>query len=552
MPPALNITKTQIPTILLAAVFMMLTGNYSLFHGIFNIYPVTIANLPFIASLALFFTSLTAIFFLAISHGKWTRWVIALFLIVAAQSAYYMDHLGVIIDTVMIDNIMQTSRSEFAGLITPSLIARTLILGVIPAWLVLKYCPKPADFRTEFVARLRTIALLLGIIVVMVIPFTADYTSFIREHRIVRFYANPTYSAYSAVKYTVEQSTISASHLPLTNIADDAVALDPPTSKKELIIMVVGETARADRFSLNGYKRETNPELSKQDIVSFSNVSSCGTSTGVSVPCMFSSLGRKNYDKEKALEQENVLDVLKKHGVEVLWRDNNSDSKGVATRVRYEDFKSPTHNPICKGECRDVGMLSGLDAYIDANKDKDMLIVLHQMGNHGPEYYRRCPKEFERFKPACQTGELRDCTQTEIDNAYDNAILYTDHFLSEVINFLKKYDNQYETAMLYVADHGESLGEHGIYLHAAPYMMAPKEQTHVPVIAWTGQNFDYSLNDIKPFQHYALSHDDLFCTVMIAYELDAKMCEGKNIMLTKNKHLKSYALSGDDMNKNVD
>lgn len=188
-------------------------------------------------------------------------------------------------------------------------------------------------------------------------------------------------------------------------------------------------------------------------------------------------------------------------------------------------------------------MLSKLEAYIDANKDKDMLIVLHQMGNHGPEYYRRYPKEFERFKPACQTGELRDCTKQEIDNAYDNAILYTDYFLSEVINFLKKYDESYETAMLYVADHGESLGERGIYLHAAPYILAPKEQTHVPVILWTGKGFDYDLADIKPFQHAALTHDDLFCTVMIAYELDSNMCSGKNVMLMKNRNLRNYAVS---------
>lgn len=525
---------TQTFPILSVVTFIMLTGNFSLFHGILNIYPLTLHNLPFLISLALFFTSLTAIFFLLISHGKWTRWILATFLLIASQSAYYMDHLGVIIDTVMIDNIMQTNRREFSSLVTSTLILRTFILGVIPAWLILKYCPHPLSFKVELKSRLRAIFLFLLAIVVLVIPFTADYTIFIREHKIVRFYSNPTYSVYSAIKYATQQSSISAHNLPLLKVAEDALLLDPSTSKKELVIMVVGETARADRFSLNGYHRNTNPQLSKEDIISFSNVRSCGTSTGVSVPCMFSSLGRANYDKEKALNQENVLDVLAKHGIEVLWRDNNSDSKGVATRIKYEDFKTPTLNPYCKGECRDVGMLSGLDKYISKNKNKDMMIVLHQMGNHGPEYYRRYPKEFERFKPACQSGELRDCTQKEVDNAYDNAILYTDYFLSEVINFLKKYDEQYEVAMLYVSDHGESLGERGIYLHAAPYMIAPKEQTHVPAIVWIGKYFDYNLQDIKSFKDVALSHDDLFCSLLTAYELKSKMCEGKNTIL-KNK-----------------
>ncbi len=547
-----SLGHSQTSAILLVVVFIMLSGNFSMFHGILNIYPPTLHNLPFLTSLALFFTSLTAIFFLAISHGKWTRWILAIFLLIASQSAYYMDHFGVIIDTVMIDNIMQTNRSEFSSLITSTLILRTVVFGVIPALLILKYCPEPSSLKNELKSRLRAILLLLIGIAVLVIPFTADYTSFIREHKIVRFYSNPTYSVYSAIKYATQQSSMSVHSQPLIKIAEDAKLLDPSTSKKELIIMVVGETARADRFSLNGYHRNTNPELSKQDIISFSNVSSCGTSTGVSVPCMFSSLGRAKYDKEKALDQENALDVLAKNGIEVLWRDNNSDSKGVATRVKYEDFKTPTLNPNCKGECRDVGMLSGLDEYIAKHKDKDMMIVLHQMGNHGPEYYRRYPKEFERYKPACQTGELRDCTQEEVDNAYDNAILYTDYFLSEVINFLKKYDEQYEVAMLYVSDHGESLGEHGIYLHAAPYMIAPKEQTRVPVIAWTGRNFDYSLGDIQPYKDVALSHDDLFCTLLVAYELESKMCEGKNTILTKNKNLNTLAKSVNALDSNLD
>jgi len=543
-----DMVHSQTAAIFLVVILIMVTGNFSLFHGILNIYPLTFGNLPFLISLALFFTSLTAIFFLVISHGKWTRWILAGFLLITSQSAYYMDHLGVIIDTVMIDNVVQTNKSEFSSLITSTLILRTFFFGVIPAWLILKYCPEPRSLKVELKSRLRSLLLLLLAIVLLVIPFTPDYTSFIREHRIVRFYSNPTYSVYSAIKYINQQSNITAHQSILSKTAEDAVLLDPSTSKNELIIMVVGETARADRFSLNGYQRETNPELSKQDIVSFTNVTSCGTSTNVSVPCMFSSLGREKYDKEKALEQENALDVLQKNGIEILWRDNNSDSKGVATRIKYEDFKSPTRNTVCKGECRDVGMLKGLDAYIEKNKGKDMMIVLHQMGNHGPEYYRRYPKEFERFKPACQTGELRDCSQIEIDNAYDNAILYTDYFLSEVINFLKKYDENYEVAMLYVADHGESLGEHGVYLHAAPYMIAPREQKHVPVIAWAGKNFDYNLNEIRPYKDIALSHDDLFCTLLVGFELDSKICESKSGILARNKNLQTYALS--DLNSN--
>jgi lipid A ethanolaminephosphotransferase len=526
-------TSKQTQGILLVTAFIMLTGNFSLFERILEIYPFTLHHLPFLISLVIFFSILSALFFLLICHGKATRWILVLFLILASQTAYYMDKFGVIIDVVMMDNIMQTNRQEFAGLMTGSLLVRTIFFGLIPAWLVLKYFPKVENTYEEFKSRLKVSGVLVLAIALIIAPFTSSFFSFWREHKITRFYANPTYTVYSVIKYATQQINI-AKVVPLKLIAQDAVIRESPSKRTELIIMVVGETARADRFSLNGYHRETNPLLVKQDIVSLSNVSSCGTSTSVSVPCMFSSLGRKSYDKENALNQENALDVLFDHGVQILWRDNNSDSKGVATRIKYEDFKSPTLNLACEGECRDIGMLSGLDQYIQARKGKDILIVLHQMGNHGPEYYRRYPKEFEKFKPMCMTGELQDCTQEEIDNSYDNAILYTDYFLSKVIDLLKKYDNTHATGMLYVSDHGESLGENGFYLHAAPYMIAPKEQTHVPAIVWMGKHFDYKKEQLMPYKDYALSHDDIFCSLLVAFEIDTKVCEAKKEMLQKN------------------
>ncbi len=528
-------TSNQTRAIFLVVAFMILTGNLALFGRIVENYPLTFSNLPFILSLTVFFSLVTAIFFLLICHGKATRWILAIYLLIVSQAAYYMDKFGVVVDVSMLDNIMQTDVREFAGLLTVSLMIRTVLLGVIPAWLVIKYFPKSVSGFAEILPRLRVLGLMLLLLIVVVAPFSGGYASFIRQHKVTRFYANPIYSTYSIVKYADQQINI-AKVVPLKHIAQDAKKLGS-SGKPELMVMVVGETARGDRFSLNGYHKETNPMLTKQGVVSLSNVSSCGTSTSVSVPCMFSALGRKKYDKETALNQQNALDILAAHGVEILWRDNNSDSKGVATRLKVEDFRTPTLNPICEGECRDIGMLTGLEQYIEARKGKDVLIVFHQMGNHGPEYYKRYPKEFEKFKPVCMTGELKDCSQEELDNGYDNAILYTDYFLSKVIDFLKKYDDDRATAMLYVSDHGESLGEHGIYLHSAPYMVAPKEQTHVPGIIWTGKNFDYKKEQLLPHKDDALSQDDLFCTLLVTFKLDTKMCEAKKSMLMQNPTL---------------
>jgi lipid A ethanolaminephosphotransferase len=522
--------------ILYVVTFIMLTGNVAFFKRLVSIYPISDGNIPFLISLALFFTISTLILLVLICHGRATRWILAFYLIGASMAAYYMDQFSVIIDTVMFDNIRHTDSKEVAGLLNLSLFLRLTLLGILPAWIVIKYSPK-SSLKTSLKSKLIFTGLLSVMLVLLVAPFTAGYANFIREHKTTRYYANPTYFTYSFINYLIQQASAS----PITDLSKTAEDIKKvgATSKHELMIMVVGETARADRFSLNGYKRLTNPELAKQDVISFSNVASCGTSTGVSVPCMFSVLGRKEYNKEKALHMENALDVLAKRGVEVLWRDNNSDSKGVATRMRYEDFQSPTFNPVCDGgECRDIGMLSGLDKYIESKKGKDILIVLHQMGNHGPEYYRRYPKEFEKFKPMCMTGDIRHCSQDEVDNSYDNAILYTDYFLSEIINFLKKYDDQYETAMLYVADHGESLGEHGFYLHAAPYMIAPKEQTHVPAILWLGKNFGYHIDQVKPYIDYPLSQDDVFCSLMVGFEMETKTCASKQQILMENADLK--------------
>lgn len=520
---------------LLVSAFLMLFANHALFSHILQIYPLSATELPFLISIAIFFTALTTLYLLWVTFGRASKWVLALILVLASQAAYYMDTYGVIVDTVMLDNILQTNPQEFAGLLTFKLLIYTVFLGVLPAWYVIRYSANSTMNKAVLLGKLKLSALLILLVVLAVAPFTAHYASFIREHKVARMYANPTFFSYSVIKYLV-LATQSSEVKTLTAVAQDAVEVDTH-HHHELIIMVVGETARADRFSLNGYQRLTNPRLQKEDVVSLRNVSACGTSTGVSVPCMFSVLGRKEFDKEKAKHMENALDVLSDNGVEILWRDNNSDSKDVATRMRYEDFKTPTFNTVCDAECRDVGMLKGLDQFIASKKGKDILIVLHQMGNHGPEYYRRYPKAFEQFTPTCKSGELSTCTQQEVDNAYDNAILYTDYFLSEVIRFLKQYDNTYETAMLYVSDHGESLGEHGFYLHAAPYMIAPKEQTHVPAIVWMGKHFDYNLDQLRPFQDYPFSHDDVFCSLLVSYELDSETCAAKRQVLMANKDL---------------
>jgi lipid A ethanolaminephosphotransferase len=296
----------------------------------------------------------------------------------------------------------------------------------------------------------------------------------------------------------------------------------------------VGEAVRADHLSLNGYERETTPLLNKEKIVSFQHFASCGTATAVSVPCMFSSSGREAYDHVRSLHSENILDVLKHAGVNILWRDNNSDSKGVALRVPFEDYKTADRNTVCKDECRDEGMLIGLQEHINKQTKGDIVIVLHQMGNHGPAYYKRYPAAFEKFTPVCHTNQLEECSQEEIRNAYDNAILYTDYFLASVIKLLKKNDGKFTTAMLYMSDHGESLGENGLYLHGFPYALAPDAQKHIPAVMWFGKK-DLARKDLlKKHEQHTYSHDYLFHTLLGFFEVKTSVYRPERDILNEN------------------
>jgi len=439
-----------------------------------------------------------------------------------------MDSYNTIINSEMIRNILQTNMKESLELFNIKLLLYLGFLGIIPSFIIYKLKIIYPSFKRAIFLKIKYTTATLLLIAAIFFLFSKHYTSFFREHKPLRYSINPHFWLYSIGKYI---NTLTITPTSLKAIGLDAKIIEEEEEEKphnELVIFVLGETARSDHFSLNGYKKKTNPLLEKEDIISFKNLSSCGTSTAFSVPCIFSFYDRKNFSYKKAKTTYNILDILNyTNKIEILWRDNNSDSKGVALRVKYEDFKSPKNNPICfEGECRDEGMLVGLEKFIKEHPNKDIFIVLHQIGSHGPAYYKRYPKEFEKFTPVCKTNQLQECSKEEIINSYDNTILYTDYFLSKVINFLKKYEKQhYQTAMLYVSDHGESLGENGIYLHGLPYFIAPKAQKSVAALLWLGENIKEDINYrlVKAKENQKLSHDSIFHTLLGLFEVQTKL-----------------------------
>ncbi len=512
-----------IQLILAVAGLLLLTGNLTFFRQVLQVYPWNGANGGFLLSVAVVLGCEIVLVISLLSVVVPTRVTVSVLLVVTALTAYFSDSFGTIIDTAMILNVVQATPSETADLVNGKLLLRLLLTAIVPITLVWYLPLRPVTFLRRLGSKL---VLVLGSVVVAVLcvmTFSGQYASFAREHDAFRFYTNPAFSLYSAVKY-LKGSGVVSEPAELVEVAPEA-AISPSDPNRELTIMVIGETARADRFSLNGYARTTNPELAREPrVFSYTRISACGTSTSVSVPCMFSLSGRKHFDSDEANRTENVLDILQRAGVSILWRDNNTGSKGVADRIEFEDFRTPEVNPVCDVECRDVGMLSGLQEFIDA-QSKDVLIVLHQMGNHGPAYYKRYPAEFERFIPACHSAELSECTDDEIGNAYDNAILYTDYFLAQVIALLKANTPKFQTAMLYISDHGESLGENGLYLHGMPYMLAPPEQTNVPLILWVGDTSDIDVNSVLIQENLQNSQDGVFQSLLTIYEVETDLTE---------------------------
>ncbi len=508
--PSLQLDVSQL--IVFTTLGFTLFYNLAFFRNAYAVYAGSVGGLLFLVSLAVFLFAVTLLLLSLLCYRYVTKPVLIAVILGAAAASNYMNSYNVVIDTTMLTNIAKTDSHEVADLMNLQLVLQMLLFGVLPAALVFKTRLRYAGFGKELVKRLKLIGLSLALVVLSIAPFTSWYTGFFREHKILRYYTNPATYLYSGFTF-ISEALADAESFVREPIGLDAQVRATDMSR-ELVILVVGEAARADRFSLNGYARETNPLLAQEGVISFSEATSCGTATAYSLPCMFSLSDRKDFSLHEANHRENLLDVLTHAGVNVQWRDNNSDSKGVTVAIPFEDMRAPDKNPACDTECRDVGMLAGLPEYIASHDKGDIVIVLHQLGNHGPAYYKRYPPEFEKFTPVCATTQLETCSDVEIGNTYDNAILYTDYFLTEVIHFLQTYDDRFETAMYYMSDHGESLGENGLYLHGLPFMLAPDVQKHVASVMWFGSSYRIDREELRKRAQEPMSHDNYFHTVL--------------------------------------
>jgi len=491
-----EISFISLPLIL--ALYFSLVVNFPILSELNSILSkLESVKIGFVLSIPLFFFAAFNFIFSLFSWPYFSRPFFTLLLIISSMVSYAMYNYGVIFDYGMIENIFETDTSEATSYLSDYSLLWTTLMGILPALVIWKIEIKNDKGPVRLVL-MKTLSMIASLFIIAVIAFFfyKDYSSVGRNNSYLKKMIIPTHYVYSAVKYI--NNTYFSEPIEYQQIGLDAKqsdrAMAAAQSKPTLFVFVLGETARAKNYELNGYNRPTNQYTRDLDMISFQDVSSCGTATAVSVPCMYSAMPKRNYDKQVANSQDNFLDIMQRAGISLLWKENDGGDKDVAKHIPLQEIQRNVKNDLCNGNtCYDMALLENIDDDIEAMQGNRML-TMHLIGSHGPTYYQRYPKEKRFFTPDCPRSDIENCSQDEIVNTYDNTILYTDFVISQTIAKLKKLESKYNTALFYISDHGESLGENGLYLHGTPYSLAPDHQTKVPMMTWFSDGFKQSKN----------------------------------------------------------
>ncbi|WP_429207830.1 phosphoethanolamine transferase [Aeromonas veronii] len=445
--------------------------------------------------------------------------------------SYAMLKYGVIFDAGMIQNIVETNSGEAGAYLNGSVALWFLLTGLLPVlvlWsLRIRY---PARWYHGLAWRAGVLAISLLFIGGVASLYYQDYASVGRNNKSLAKEIVPANYVHGLYKYG--RDVLFATPIPYQQLGTDARVV-ARGSKPTLMFLVVGETARSQNYSLNGYGKATNSFTAKeQGVVSFKDVRSCGTATAVSVPCMFSNLTRRGYDDQLASSRDGLLDVLQHAGVSVLWKENDGGCKGVCRNVPTIEILPKSYPALCQGEsCYDEVLLEGLDQQIAGMKG-NKLVAFHLMGSHGPTYYRRYPATDRVFVPDCPRSDIENCSNEELVNTYDNTIRYTDKVVGLLIDKLKSLESQYDVGLVYLSDHGESLGAMGLYLHGTPYKFAPDDQTRVPLLTWFSPQLqaDRQLDMgclAAEASSQRFSHDNLFHSMLGIMDVQTRVYDNK-------------------------
>lgn len=514
--PAVN----RLTYIILFSLYIALALNIAFYRQAYTLLPVDgLHNALVFLSMPVVAFAVMAILLALASVVRLEKVAATLFILLSASAQYFMMNFGIIVDRSMITNILDTTPAESYALLSGQMVlvfSFTALLAIALAWWI-KIKPAASVWRGT-IMRAGTVIVSVLLILLVAGLFYKDYASLFRNNKELVKSLNPSNSIVAMNSWYFHHEM---DNLPLVKIGEDAKqkAVMKNGPRKNLTILIVGETSRAANFSLGGYDRETNPLLAKDNVVYFPKTASCGTATAVSVPCMFSNMPRTGYDESLAHHQEGLLDIIQRAGIQVQWNDNDGGCKGACDRVPHQDVTALNLPGQCiNGECYDDVLFHDLEKTIDAMQG-DGVIVLHTIGSHGPTYYNRYPPEFRRFTPTCDTSEIQSCSQEQLKNSYDNTILYVDHIVDKAIKLLQSKQDKFTTSLVYLSDHGESLGENGVYLHGLPYSIAPETQKHVPMLLWLSDDYQkrYGVNYAclqQKAKENDYSQDNLFSTML--------------------------------------
>ena len=527
-----SIEVTKETLIILSALYFAVVINFPINQRIFEL--TTEGHGFFSFTPAIVLTGLFMLIFSVLSSRFIFKPLMTLLLLTSAAAMYATLKYNVLFDYAMMENIFETHSGEAFSYINISSLAYLFVFGVLPAgflWLV-KIKPTTSIFNTF----LRRVAVgFTGLILVggLGLFFYKDYVSVGRNHHYLNKMIIPAH-IFNTVKYLNNNYFTEA--LPYKARATGAKLVASSDTKPTLFVLVVGETARAKNMAYYGYERNTNPYTQGLELIKVNDVTSCGTATAHSLPCMMSDLNHSNYKREQANSQDNVLDVMKQAGVDVVWFENDGGDKEVAARLTKVDISTSEAQVFCDGSsCYDEMLVEKLSAFLSDKITNqtvtpltNQMVALHIIGSHGPTYFKRYPAEMQRFTPACNRGDIENCTDEEIVNVYDNTLVYTDYVLAKTIALLEQYSKQYHVALVYLSDHGESLGENGIYLHGTPYAFAPSEQIYVPWLMWLPENYTQAKQlsrecIIKQAARAGHSHDNLFHTLLGLYGVETHL-----------------------------
>jgi lipid A ethanolaminephosphotransferase len=480
----MNLTLLSTPNRLCLAValWIILVCNNSFWKLLFAVQGTSGRALLFAASLAVALLGLNLLLLRLLSPGRLLRPVLSVLVLLAAAAGWFMDTWGVALDSEMLRNALQTNPAEARDFVGWPLLGRLLWQAGLPIALIWSVRLRIQGGWQMLRDWALTCAAGAALVFAAALPLYGHYVSYFRSEQSARYLIAPANVVVGSVRLLRKSLQVQGPHVQVGLDARRA----PQGPRPLLIVLVVGETARAANFSLGGYARDTNPELAKRGVYYFPDVTSCGTATAMSLPCMFSDLPRSEFRLGAARRRDSVLDIVQRAGIAVRWIDNQSGCKGVCDRVPHETAAQYHPASCSNGECLDETLLHALDAQLQQVAG-DSLLVLHAMGSHGPAYHRRAPPGYAPFQPACATHRIETCSDEAIRNAYDNSIFYTDHIVAGLIDRLAGAGNV-DPVLLYVSDHGESLGERGLYLHGQPFRIAPAFQKQVPMLLWLSSN----------------------------------------------------------------